>query len=157
MTLETTGRGDSCYNQLVQWSWKENGKLHSKYFLAPVDKAANNVIIIWKRYYVEALKSELYSMSTYVLADLTKDKLLLQHIDSLTKSNMKMDKIYLPTFYWLLKLHNNPYKSRFISNSSHCSATILSKHITSDLTAVFSNSNVNFLFRQKLFWCHRKV
>ena len=34
------------------------------------------------------------------------------------------------------KLHKNPYKSRFISNSSHCSTTILSKHITSALTAV---------------------
>ena len=60
----------------------------------------------------------------------------------------------LPTFYWLPKLHKNPYKSRFISYSSHCSTTILSKHITSALTAVtdhaikyneaaFSNSNVN--------------
>ena len=56
--------------------------------------------------------------------------------------------------YWLPKLHKRPYKSRFISNSSHCSTTILSKHITSALTAVkdhvinysetaFSNSNVN--------------
>ena len=55
---------------------------------------------------------------------------------------------------WLPKLHKRPYKSRFISNSSHCSTTILSKHITSALTAVkdhvmkyseiaFSNSNVN--------------
>ena len=66
----------------------------------------------------------------------------------------------LPTFYWLPKLHKNPYKSRFISNSSHCSTTILSKHITSALTAVkdhvikysetaFSNSNVNYFWSIK--------
>ena len=50
---------------------------------------------------------------------------------------MKIDKIkiYLPAFYWLPKLHKNPYKSRFISNSSHCSTTILYKHITSTLSA----------------------
>ena len=47
------------------------------------------------------------------------------------------------------------FKSRFISNSSHCSTTIFSKHITSALTAVkdhvikysetaFINSNVNY-------------
>ena len=42
------------------------------------------------------------------------------------KSNIKIDKLDLPTFYWLPKLHKNPYKSRFISNSSHCSTTILS-------------------------------
>ena len=50
------------------------------------------------------------------------------------------------------KLHKSPYKSIFISNLSHCSTTILSKHIASALTAVkdhvtkysetsFSNNN----------------
>ena len=106
---------------------------------------------------MEVLKGELNSTSAYVPADLTKDKLLQRHIDSLTKSNIKID---LPTFYWLPKLHKNPYKSRFISNSSHCSTTILSKHITSALTAVkdhaikysesaFSNSNVNYFWSIK--------
>ena len=85
---------------------------------------------------MEVLKEELNSTSTYVPAQLTKDKLLLRHIDTLTKSNIKIGKLDLPTFYWLPKLHKNPYKSRFISNSSHCSTTILSKHITSALTAV---------------------
>ena len=52
------------------------------------------------------------------------------------------------------------YKTRFISNSSHCSTTILSKQITSALTAVkdhvmkysetaFSNSNVNYFWSIK--------
>ena len=136
------------------------GKLHSKYVFVPADKAANNVIIIWKRYYVDVLKEELDSTSKYVPAQLTKDKLLLRHIDTLTKSNIKSDKLDLPTFYWLPKLHKNPYKSRFISNSSHCSTTILSKHITSALTALkyhvikysetaFSNSNVNYFWSIK--------
>ena len=109
---------------------------------------------------MEVLKEELNSTSTYVPAQLTKDKLLLRHIDTLTKSNIKIDKLDLPTFYWLPKLHKNPYKSRFISNSSHCSTTILSKHITSALTAVkdhvikysetaFSNSNVNYFWSIK--------
>ena len=109
---------------------------------------------------MEVLKEELNSTSTYVPAQLTKDKLLLRHIDSLTKSNIKIDILDLPTFYWLPKLHKNPYKSRFISNSSHCYTTILSKHITSALTAVkyhvikysetaFSNSNVNYFWSIK--------
>ena len=109
---------------------------------------------------MEVLKEELNSTSTYVPAQLTKDKLLLRHIDTLTKSSIKIDKLDLPTFYWLPKLHKNPYKSRFISNSSHCSTTILSKYITSALTAVkdhvikysetaFSNSNVNYFWSIK--------
>ena len=80
----------------------------------------------------------------------TKDK---HHIDTPTKTNVKIDKFEIPAFYWLPNLHKNLYKSRFISNSSHCSTTILSKHIISALTAVkdhvikcsaISNSNVNY-------------
>ena len=102
-------------------------------------------------------RGEQNSMSTYVPAQLTKDNLLLHHIDKLTKINVKIDKCELPTFYWLPKLHKNPFKSRFISNSSHLSTTILSKHITSAVTTVkdhlikysetaFSNSNVNYFW-----------
>ena len=60
----------------------------------------------------------------------------MHHIKTLTRINVKIDKCELPTFYWLPKLHKRPYKSCFISNSSHCSTAILSKHITSALTAV---------------------
>ena len=48
-------------------------RLHSKYVFSPADKAANNIIIIWKKYYVDVLKEELNSTSTYVPAQLTKD------------------------------------------------------------------------------------
>ena len=110
---------------------------------------------------MDVLKEELKSTSTYVPAQLTKDKLYLCHIDTHTKSNIKIDKFDLPTFYWLSTLHKNPYKSLFISNSSYCSTTILSKHITSALRAVidhvikysesaFSHSNVNY------FWYIKK-
>ena len=91
----------------------------------------------------------LNSTRTYIPAQLTKGKLLLHHIDTLTKSNIKIEKVDLPTFYCLPKLKKNHY------NSSHCSTTILSKHKTSALTTVkdhviknsetaFSNSIVNY-------------
>ena len=142
-------------NRSVKSLKKKMEKLHCKYVFAPAEKTANNVIIIWKWHYVEVLKGELNSTSTYVPAQLTKDQLLVHHINTLTKINVKIDKCELPTFYWLLKLHKRPYKSRFISNSSHCSTTILSYHITYALTAVkdhvmkysktaFSNINVNY-------------
>ena len=84
----------------------------------------------------------------------------MHHINTLTKSNIKIHKIHLPTIYWLPKLHKNPNKSRFILNSCHCSTTILSQHITSVLTAVkdrvikyseaaFSDSNVSYFWSIK--------
>ena len=42
----------------------------------------------------------------------------------------------LPTLYWLPKLHKRSYKALFIANSSSCTITILSKLLTSCLTAV---------------------
>ena len=42
----------------------------------------------------------------------------------------------LPTLNWLPKLHKRPYKARFIANSSSCTTTVLSKLLTSCLTAV---------------------
>ena len=82
------------------------------------------------------------------------------HIDTLTKINVKIDKCELPTFYWLPKLHKNPFKSRLISNFIHCFTAILPKHITSALTSIkdhvikysenaLSNSNVNYLWSIK--------
>lgn len=59
--------------------------------------------------------------------------------------------------YWIPKLHKNPYKARFIANSSSCTTTKLSKLLTSCLTAIkdhvkrycdktYENSGIN------LFW-----
>ena len=42
----------------------------------------------------------------------------------------------LPTLYWLHKLHEWPYKSRFIANSSACTTTELSILLTSCLIAI---------------------
>ena len=50
------------------------------------------------------------------------------------KAKETQDKV--PTLDWLPKLHKNPYKARFIANSSSCTMTELSKLLTSCLTAV---------------------
>ena len=50
------------------------------------------------------------------------------------KAKENLDKV--PTLYRLPKLHKNPYKARYIANSSSCTITELSKLFTSCLTAV---------------------
>ena len=74
-------------------------KLYSICVFAPADKAANNVIFIWKRDYVCFLKGELNSTSTYVPSQLKKDNILWHHIDTL----VKIDVICL---YFMSKLIN---------------------------------------------------
>ena len=39
--------------------------LHSKYVLVPADKAANNVIVVCKRYYLEVVTKEITATTTY--------------------------------------------------------------------------------------------
>ena len=50
--------------------------------------------------------------------------------------NIKEKQDRLTTLYWLPKLHERPYKARFIANSSSCTTTNLSKLLTSCLTAI---------------------
>ena len=52
----------------------------------------------------------------------------------------------LPTLYYLPKLHKRPYKARFIANSSSCTTTVLSKLLTSCLTAVNIGLDTMILF-----------
>ena len=44
--------------------------------------------------------------------------------------------VKLPTLYWLPKLHKRPCKSHFIDNSSSCTTSEQSKHLTSCLTTI---------------------
>ena len=98
ITLQTIRRADriiSVYQNFVCGTSSEK-KIKKHMLLCTVsvitffDKAANNVIIIWKRHYVEVLKEELNFTSTYVPARLTKDQLLVHHINTLTKINVKL-------------------------------------------------------------------
>ena len=59
------------------------------------------------------------------------------------KAKENQDKV--PTLYWLPKLHKNPYKARFIANSSSCTTTELSQLLTSCLTAVKKNMLSNIV------------
>ena len=46
------------------------------------------------------------------------------------------DQERFPTFYWLPKLHKQPYKSRFIANYSLCTTAELSKLVSSCLATI---------------------
>ena len=57
-----------------------------------------------------------------------------------------------PTFYWLPELHRQPYKSRFIANSSLCTPTELSKLLTSCLTTIKMHV-IKYMYYEKV--CER--
>ena len=82
------------------------------------------------------MASELSSTNTYERTDCDVPTIIENHISSISKFKINISKSDVPTIYCLPKLHKNPYKFRFIANSSNCSTTVLSKNLTSAFTAI---------------------
>lgn len=129
-------------------------ELQSKYVMVPIDKAANNVAFICKRFYAQVLLQELGltgpSTSTYTkITHLTPTDIITQHQKELkTKFNISVDQkmLYLPDIYWLPKLHKKPVKFRFIIASKRCTTKILNKNMSSIFT----------LFQKQIETYHKK-
>ena len=110
-----------------------------KYVLVPADKAANNVVVVWRLHYIKTLKQELSGTKAYKETSEEEKSVVNGHCNHLALKFsvcVKERQDRLPTMYWLPKLHKTPYKARFIANSSSCTTTELSKLLTSCLTAV---------------------
>ena len=103
-------------------------RLHEHVALAPADKAANNIIVICKTYYIETLIKELginsldQINSTYVPSTDSYKKILKSHSDFVKSMELKLSEEDqdLPYLYWTPKLHKTPFKHRFIAGSSKC-------------------------------------
>ena len=100
------------------------------------------------------------SSNTFVLVNSSKAGVIDDHIKTTTALRVPPTSNKLPTMYWIPKLHKNPYKSRFISASSKCSLTNISKVLSLALTTmkefiiqycekVFENSGVNHFWSIK--------
>ena len=117
--------------------------VHDKFVLVPADKAANNVIIICKKFYFEVLAKELGVSSngpslgnaTYETCSDNEMNIVRDHISFLSKYGIVPDdkNHSLPSMYWLPKLHKDPYKYRFIAASSKCTTKHLSVLLTKGL------------------------
>ena len=112
--------------------------LQSKYVMVPIDKAANNIAFVCKRYYALVILKELglisSSSSTYTSINDTPDNIIQQHARELKEQfniTVDDDMMTLPDIYWLPKLHKNPVGFRFIIASKRCTTKKLSKHVSS--------------------------
>ena len=134
-------------------------RLHDDFVLVPADKAANNVIVVCKKYYIEILIKELginttniSPNSTYIPSTDSFHEILKSHckfIESVELEMSEEDK-NLPYLYWTPKLHKVPFKNRFIAGSSKCTTKDLSCLLTKVLTTVkdglirYNNTKVHF-------------
>ena len=118
-------------------------KLHANYVLVPADKAANNLTVVCKKYYIDTLFKELGNNSvnnnpTYIPTDDSFETIVTSHNNFITSVGLEMseDNQNLPYLYWTPKFHKSPYKHRFIAGSSKCTTKDLSCLLTKLLNIV---------------------
>ena len=117
--------------------------LHNRYVFIAADKAPNNIIIICKRYYIEALIKELgfdncsipTGNTTYTSCQMSSEDIVNTHTKSLGIELSDSDK-WLPYLFWTPKLHKSPVKSHFVAGSGKCTAKQLSSLSTKILTVI---------------------
>ena len=118
--------------------------LHSKYVVVPIDKAANNVALICKRYYIQTLLDEVgvpgNASSTYKLSKEDPENIIFNNAALCEKFGITLEERLktLPFMYWLPKMHYNPPRARFIIASSSCSTKPLSKITSSIFKHIFN-------------------
>ena len=78
---------------------------HMNYVLVPTDKAANNIVVVWRLHYINTLKRELVDTNAYKLQPSLSERVIVDghgchtalHFGVKAKENQ--DKV--PTLYWL--------------------------------------------------------
>ena len=139
------GHFKSKYKVLDQPDVKDTlHKLHANYVLVPADKAANNVMIVCKKYYIDTLVKELginnvnINNPTYIPIDDSFEAIVKSHSQIISSVGLEMSEEdqNLPYLYWTPKLHKSPYKHRFIAGSSKCTTQDLSCLLSKVLSAI---------------------
>ena len=142
--------------------------LHDRYVLVPIDKAANNVAIICKRFYAEVILKEIGIIgegnNTYEKAGKSEAEVIDENVHYAAHLGFKVTdrERALPSMYWMPKMHKTPLGSRFIIASKLCSTKPVSKAVSNIFKLVF-NQVQNFHIKAKYisnynkFWVLQNV
>ena len=144
---------------------KALAELHENFVIVPIDKAANNIALVCKRFYAKVLVAELgldgnNTCPTYEKVHRTANELIekdCKNLMDLFKLSVDEDSKKLPHIYWTPKLHKNPLKFRFIIAAPNCSIKPLSKAITKIFKLFYRqvetyNSKCFYYSNVKTFW-----
>ena len=98
--------------------------------MSPTDKAANNVIIVCKKYYLEVVTKEITATTTYEPVAENKEDVISKYLLYMNNNHItiKPELRCLPSFYWLPKLHKQPYGNRIIAALYRCTTKPLSNY-----------------------------
>ena len=130
--------------------------LQSKYVIVPIDKAANNISIICKRFYVLRLLKEVGALGnadpTYEISDINPSDLINDDVALCERFGLPLDEEQktLPIMYWTPKMHYTPSRARFIVSSAKCSTKPISRVVSNAFKLIF-NQIQNFHDMSKFY------
>jgi hypothetical protein len=138
-------------------------ELHSKYVIVPIDKAANNVAIICKKFYIKRLLDEvgfLHPNPTYTtITNKTESDVICDNIEYTERLGMETDEedLSLPIMYWTPKMHKTPTGARFIIASKTCSTKKISKSVSNAFKVILKqienfHHKSTFYSQYKKYW-----
>jgi hypothetical protein len=106
-------------------------EVKKNFVLVPVDKAAKNIAVICKQFYMKVLLEEMESNSTtYIRRPEDCSTLSLVHQDFLRSLNLIPPCDKLPYTYWTPKFHKPTLSQRFIVSYADCSIKPLANKLS---------------------------
>ena len=119
-------------------------ELQEKYVFVPADNAADNIIVVCKRYYFEVICKELglwpgtKSRDTYIPETMDPKEISDNHNSYMKSLGFKGDNLSdkFHNFYWTPKLHKTSYKHLFLASSFDCTPKPLFAILTRILSAI---------------------
>ena len=110
---------------------------HIKYVLVPADKAANNVVIVWRLHYINTVKQELSGTKSYKETSEEEKSVVNGHCNHLALNFLYVLRNAKTDFLrWVGYLSITKDRIKHDLNSSSCNTTELSKLLTLCLTDV---------------------
>ena len=124
--------------------------LHDKYVLVPTDKAANNVTIVCKKFYISKIHEELAS-DNFEVIDRSVEDIVQEHEKFMLKYGIKLlpENRKLPYLYITPKQHKSPVGFRFITSGAACSLQQLSKYVGVCLKSLLHSAKNRSLYDNK--------
>ena len=149
----------NCYNHNNVLFKKKNicalQRLHEKWVFIPTDKAANNITVVCRKYYMTILDKEIIESGNFIEVYNNSDNIIDNQVKFLNKFIVNTNS-KIPFLYWTAKLHKVPISHRFITSGRGCSIQPLSINIGYCLKAILKiicNNSKYFLKKHGINKC----
>ena len=114
-----------------------------------MDKASNNISLICKKYYLNNIKRECSSTSTYSFSPKKKEDIIKDHISFCSKFKIPVTHKTLPILHMFPKFHKDTMDFRYIAAGTRSSLKPLSKILSGVLSLInkFLKTHSNYKFK----------